>query len=161
MAQFIMKGRRQGKQAEIQLRQLAEEMKRGENKMSQFLTDTNGHGTIFSWVGFGAGKTIKIHYENPAKSFTITYSDGSSYTIKTPHPCINAGNDLLITSFEGKSQREIKIEYYRKAELVQTNPDFTVEEVNPVKERLTLKAKDVKSITVTNDEQDVVLKKFK
>ena len=143
--------------AETQMQELVDEasiLKTYVQRAFQYDLET-GVTTIMS------GKIPKTHYDKPAKAFTIEYTDGSSYTIKTPHPVINGGNYLEITSVDGKSNREIKVVYFRPAEVVESNSDFSIKEVDPVKECLVLKAKDVQSVKVVTEDRDIILKKFK
>jgi hypothetical protein len=89
-----------------------------------------------------------------AKSITINYSDGSGYTIKTE-------GYAQITRVNDKREYKLHIDYLRKPATVKSSADYLVKELESVKERVELKLKDVKSMSVREDDRTITLTKFK
>lgn len=94
-----------------------------------------------------------VHESGSARSVTINYRDGSSYTIKTK------GN-VRVLNLNGKSERKLEIMYDREPVTVKSTDDFTVKEVGSVTESVTLRQKDVKSISVRELGRTTTLNKF-
>jgi len=113
----------------------------------------NESGAVFS--GFIMQTDKEFYNEDErAKSITINYSDSSSYTIKTD-------GYAQITRVKGKREYELYIDYLRKPVTVKSSADYLVKELDPVKERVELRLKDVKSVSVREDDRTITLTKFK